>query len=277
MSSTAGSYAKGPAPWKSSFLADINKMDSPEFVFSSLHAAPKGSPTDYLPRARYCIFRGFWAELPENKHNEAPMNERVFESEMPTFTSDVRMMKIPEIFGSSAGHATKPEQSQGSGGGGPCEAVWWVKETQTQWRMKGEAFVVGPDIEGEGEESSGVRTVKSEVGSRMTVVKPGEEGDWSWAKELTAHFGNNSPGLRGSFRAPPPGQPTSEPYNDKELQLGSKVEDLNDPVARRNFRVMVIKPEQVEKLDLSDPVKARRQKYTFVDSSAEWKHEECWP
>ncbi|KAL2349754.1 pyridoxamine 5'-phosphate oxidase-domain-containing protein [Cryomyces antarcticus] len=277
MSSTAGSHAKGPAPWKSSFLADINKMDSPEFVFSSLRAAPKGSPTDYLPRARYCIFRGLWAELPENKHNEAPMNERVFESEMPTFTSDVRMMKIPEVFGSSAGHATKPEQSRGSGGGGPCEAVWWVKETQTQWRIKGEAFVVGPDIEGEGEESSGVRTVKSEVGSRMTIVKPGEEGNWSWAKELTAHFGNNSPGLRGSFRAPPPGQPTSEPYDDKELQLGSKVEDLNDPVARKNFRVMVIKPEQVEKLDLSDPVKARRQKYTFVDSSAEWKHEECWP
>jgi pyridoxamine 5'-phosphate oxidase len=130
------------------------------------------------------------------------MNPRVFESEMPTFTSDVRMMKIPELFSSGSGHATKEEQMQGSGGGGPCEAVYWIKETQVQWRLKGEAFVVGPDIEGEGEqskESSGVRTVKSELGSRMRIVDEGKQGEWSWNKELTAHFGNNSPGLRGAF------------------------------------------------------------------------------
>ncbi|KAG9999159.1 hypothetical protein KCU82_g22361, partial [Aureobasidium melanogenum] len=240
---------------------------------------PKDSPTPYLPRARYCIFRGFWAELPENKHNEAPMNPRVYESEMPTFTSDVRMMKIPELFSSGSGHAEKEEQMQGSGGGGPCEAVYWIKETGVQWRLKGEAFVVGPDIEGEGEqskESSGVRTVKSELGSRMRVVDEGKQGEWSWNKELTAHFGNNSPGLRGSFKAPPPGRPTSEPYDDKNLALGTKVEDLNDPVARKNFRVVVIKPEEVEQLDLSDPTKARRQVYIY-QADGSWKQEERWP
>lgn len=179
-------------------------MDSPEFVFSSLHAAPtKDSPTPYVPRARYCIFRGFWAELPENKHNDAPKNERNFESEMPTFTSDVRMQKVGELFGSSAGHADDKSQVQGSGGGGPCEAVWWIKgDTMVQWRMKGEAFIVGPDIEGEGDqtkESSGVRTTKSELGKRMRVVKEEGKEDWSWKRELTGHFGNNSPGLRGEI------------------------------------------------------------------------------
>ena len=138
-----------------------------------------------------------WAELPENKHNDAPMNNRVYESELPTFTSDVRMEKIAEIFASSAGHGDK-SQSQGSGGGGPVEAVFWIKEVMTQWRIKGEAFVVGQDIEGEGEESSGVRTVKSEIGSRMRLVSEGEEKNWSWGKELTAHFGNCSPGMRGA-------------------------------------------------------------------------------
>lgn len=203
MASTSSTKAPQPAPWKSAFLEDLSKLESPEFVFSSLHPAPEGSPSPYLPRARYCIFRGFWAELPENKHNEAPQNDKTFESEMPTFTSDIRMMKIPELFSSGSGHATKEEQMQGSGGGGPCEAVWWVKETGTQWRMKGEAFVVGEDIEGHGEqsnESSGVRTVKSELGSRMRIVKEQGQEDWSWSKELTAHFGNNSPGLRGEFR-----------------------------------------------------------------------------
>ncbi|KAJ9644623.1 hypothetical protein H2199_003586 [Coniosporium tulheliwenetii] len=269
MSTTAGSQAKSPAPWKADFLSHISKMPSPD--------RPRGLTNPYIPRARYCIFRGMWAELPENKHNEAPMNDHVYESEMPTFTSDVRMEKIPQLFASSAGHAESVEQAQGSGGGGPVEAVWWVKETGTQWRIKGKAFVVGPDIE-DAEESSGVRTVKSEVGKGMRCVKEeGKEG-WSWKRELTAQFGNNSPGLRGTFRAPPPGRPKSEPYDDKELELGTKVEDLNDPVARKNFRVVIIKPEEVEATDISDPATARRHRYTYVGKDGEeWKMEETWP
>ncbi len=65
-----------------------------------------------------------WGELPENKHNEAEQNERVYESEMPTFTSDVRMAKIEEIFATGKGRGGK-EECRGSGGGGPVEAVWW--------------------------------------------------------------------------------------------------------------------------------------------------------
>ena len=198
MSTTTYTPSFPPAPWKSLFLEHISKLESPEFVFSSLHPAPKRSSTPYVPHARYCIFRGMWAELPENKHNEAPMNERVYESELPTFTSDVRMEKVPELFASSAGHGDS-SQSQGSGGGGPVEAVFWVKDVGTQWRIKGEAYVVGEDIEGKGEESSGARTVKSEIGGRMRVVKDDREKEWSWEKELTAHFGNCSPGMRGEL------------------------------------------------------------------------------
>lgn len=135
-----------------------------------------------------------WGELPENKHNDAPRNERIYESDMPAFTTDVRSEKVWDLFTTGDGHATKDEQIQGSGGGGPVEAVWWIKETNTQWRIRGTAYVVGNDIEEEGAQSSGVRTVKSEIGARMRVVK---EGDWSWATELTAHFGNLSPQSRG--------------------------------------------------------------------------------
>ncbi|KAK0936431.1 hypothetical protein LTR29_011998 [Friedmanniomyces endolithicus] len=281
MASTSSSSAPQPAPWKASFLEHLNSMDSPEFVFSSLTPAPKSSPSDYLPRARYCIFRGFWAELPENKHSDAPKNERVYESEMPTFTTDVRMNKPFEVFASSSGHAKDRSQTQGSGGGGPCEAVWWVKgDTKVQWRMQGEAFIVGPDVEGEGEqskESSGVRTVKSELGSRMRVVKEEGKEEWSWKRELVGHFGNMSPGMRGSFRAPPPGQPVDQPYDDKNLKLGEKVTTLDDPVARENFRVVVIKPEMVESTDLSDPTKSRRQQYRYDGSSGQWSHVETWP
>jgi pyridoxamine 5'-phosphate oxidase len=172
-------------------------MKSPEFVLGTLDAAPKGSPTPYVPRVRYCIHRGFWAELPENKHNDAERNPVVYQSDCPTFTTDVRMEKVGQIFATSAGHAESSDQVQGSGGGGPIEAVYWITETGTQWRIKGRAFVLADDIES-AEESSGVRTVKSELGKRMRTVDEGKEGEFSWKRELTGFFGNQSPGIKGT-------------------------------------------------------------------------------
>ncbi|KXT12072.1 hypothetical protein AC579_1865 [Pseudocercospora musae] len=199
MATTSSTNMPIEAPWKKQFQEHLSKMESPEFVFSSLHPAEKGSPVPYVPRARYCIHRAFWAELPENKHNTAPMNARNYASDMPTFTTDVRMSKTFEIFNTSPGHADRDSLIQGSGGGGPCEAVYWVKESMVQWRFKGDAFVIAPDIEGEGEESSGVRTVKSELGKRMRILKEDGIEEWSWKRELTGHFGNISPGMRGEF------------------------------------------------------------------------------
>lgn len=278
----------GPALWRPLFLNHLSKMDSPEFVFTSLHPAEdKNSPVPYVPRARTCIYRGMWAELPPNKHNEAPQNDRVFESDLLTFTTDVRMAKVPEIFASSQGHG-KVSQSQGSGGGGPVEAVFWVKEAMTQWRFRGEAYIIGEDIEGSGEESSGTRTVKTKVGERMRVVDEKEKATWSWEREVTAHFGNLNPGMRGSFKNPVPGSAVSIPPADKNLSLGQKVMDLHDETARRNFRIVIIRPDEVEQLDLSEPDKARRWKFTYIgpgesypgssgEDIGEWKKEELWP
>jgi pyridoxamine 5'-phosphate oxidase len=186
-----------PAPWKALFSEHLSKMKSPEFVLSTVERAPSGSPVPYVPRSRFCIFRGFWAELPENKHNDAPRNPKAFESDLPVFTTDVRMEKVGQIFGTSAGHAQSNEQTLGSGGGGPIEAVFWNADVGTQWRVKGKAYIVADDIEGSGE-SSGVRTVKSEVGKRMRIVDETKEKDWSWKTELTGNFGNQSPGIKGN-------------------------------------------------------------------------------
>ena len=71
---------------------------------------------------------------------------------------------------------------------------------------------------------------------------------------------------------------------DDDHQLGQKVTNLNDPIARENFRVVIIKPSEVEQLDLSDPVKARRHKYSFMtdkgsdgEIQGRWMVEELWP
>ncbi|KAG9232370.1 pyridoxamine 5'-phosphate oxidase-domain-containing protein [Amylocarpus encephaloides] len=289
MSSSATTPASvGVAPWRPLFLSHLAKMDSPEFVFTSLSPVEsKESPTPCVPRARYCIYRGMWGELPENKHNDAPQNERVFASDLPTLTTDVRMHKVPEIFASSQGHGGV-SKSQGSGGGGPVEAVFWVKEAMTQWRIRGDAYIVGPDIEGPDEGSSGARAVKSRIGERMRVVQEEGRESWSWSKELTAHFGNLSPGMRGSFKNPAPGTPVSIPPSDPSLCLGQKVSDLEDEVARKHFRLVIIRPGEVEQVDLTDPDNARRWIYSFVGPKGgnpdqhgsdvgEWRVEELWP
>lgn len=82
---------------------------------------------------------------------------------------------------------------------------------------------------------------------------------------------------KGSFKAPPPGQAVEKPYDDKNLQLDAKVSDLNDPVARQNFRLVIIVPSMVEQTILIDPAKARRLRYTFDESTGGWKKEELWP
>ena len=58
--------------------------------------------------------------------------------------------------------------------------------------------------------------------------------------------------------------------------MGEKVTSLDDPVARKNFRVAIIRPEQVEQLELTDPSKAKRLVYT-LSKSGDWETEETWP
>lgn len=87
----------------------------------------------------------------------------------------------------------------------------------------------------------------------------------------------------GSFRSPPPGTPRSHVPSDSSLKLGQKVTDLYDHVARANFRVVAIIPDEVERLDLSDMNNVRREKWEFVgsdepgESSEPWEHCELWP
>lgn len=267
------SESGGSAPWRSLFLSHISKLASPEFVFSTLRPSEdKNSPAPYVPRARYCVYRGMWAELPRNKHSEAPQNEHVYASDLLTITTDARMEKVFEIFASSG--ETKEEGDQ-SGGGGPVEAVFYVKETMTQWRFKGRAYIIGPDIESS---APAALKVKRKIGERMRPLKEEGLGDWSWAKEITAHFGNLSPGMRGSFKNPIPGSPVSEAPTNPGLRLGQKVTDLHDKIARENFRVIVIVPDEVDQVDLSDAERVRRWQFHFTnDGPGAWNEEEVWP
>jgi pyridoxamine 5'-phosphate oxidase len=81
----------------------------------------------------------------------------------------------------------------------------------------------------------------------------------------------------GTFKNPPPGHAISDVSADSSHQLDLKVEDLHDPVARSNFRVVVILPDQVERVELADPAKARRVVYDYNEERGTWREEEQWP
>ncbi|SMQ53755.1 unnamed protein product [Zymoseptoria tritici ST99CH_1A5] len=264
----------GEAPWRSAFLEDVTAMEGREFAFSSLHSPPDGNESGASrcgdPRVRFTVFRSFWAELPDDGSNPAPRNKSTFSSDMPTFTTDGRTAKVAEIL-AGGGRPSHDHHEQVSGGGGSGEAVWWARDSNRQWRIRGRVFVLGHDIAGDTEEASSVRRA---LLSRMRIVKEDDKHPWSWETEMTAAFGQLPPAQRGRFLAPPPGQATDIPWDHDKYKLWAEVHDLHDPLARENFRVVVIVPEEVEMLDMKG---GRLHYYKFDNGAQTWSHEECWP
>lgn len=84
-------------------------------------------------------------------------------------------------------------------------------------------------------------------------------------------------GHTGTWKNPPPGVSKTEFPADSNHSLGNKVDDLQHQTARANFRVVVIIPDEVERVELADPEKARRFVYGFDREKNSWWEEERWP
>ncbi|PNH47274.1 hypothetical protein VD0004_g952 [Verticillium dahliae] len=267
-----------PAPWRTLFLEHINTMAAPEFTLATLHSSSSSSGSSssgLVPRARTCIHRGLFASLPANPKNEAPLNPPTYESDLLTLTTDARMHKTPDL---AAGHAV--------------EAVFWAREPATQWRVRGVAYVLPRDAD-----ADAALTARLLREMRRTGEGEGEgDGDaasgWSFSREVTAHFGNLSPVMRGTFRNPPSGTPVAAGPPAEGEGLGQVVTDLEDEVARANFRVVVVVPDEVDRVDLSDPKRGRRWLYRRVGGGnddaggdtvpgaireGDWEKVEVWP
>ncbi|KAI1779731.1 pyridoxamine 5'-phosphate oxidase-domain-containing protein [Hypoxylon cercidicola] len=255
-----------PAPWRQLFVEHVQTMPSPEFTLSTVRKistlpGPHHAPPDiyYSPRARTCVFRGMFAGLPVNPKNDAELNPDEYESDYLTFTTDCRMDKMAELMGVDPGRE-QDENLKLTRRGELVEAAFWVKDTATQWRVRGRAYVLGPDVDAP--DADAVKAV-GELLLRMRRKQQSPETGWSFGREVTAHFGNLSPLMRGSFRNPAPGTPVAAPVGDGRLKLGQKVTDLSDEVARANFRLVVIAPLEVDRTDLSHPARGRRWLYTY--------------
>ena len=305
MASSAAATAA--APWRAQFLEHVGKMDQQSFTFTSIHPIDNAS----VPRARTCIFRGMWASLPANDKNPAPRNPGAYESDCIALTTDARMDKVPELFAAGAAAGATGRGISSSGGGAAVEAMFWATPSQAQWRVRGRAWVLSP-LDVEDGNSAGAKAAREALAARMRRTSSSSSDDddhdgggargvkggdragvdaegWSWEREVVGHFGNLSPGMRGSFKNPPPGTPRANAPGPGE-GLGQKVGDelLEDEVARRNFRVVVIVPNEVDVCDLSDPADQRRWLYTYVGPAAKatkpggeviagWEKVEVWP
>ncbi|PGH05551.1 hypothetical protein GX51_02890 [Blastomyces parvus] len=283
------------SPWRLWLQYHISMLPSGEFSLATVHRDSSGS---VYPRVRTCIFRGFWTELnlgreafkllleDEELRKQGGINPPMFESDLLTFTTDVRMEKVAQLEsfpdGSGCGNGAK--------GGGPVEAVFWVKDERTQWRVKGRAFIIGGD-------SRDVDELKSRENIRQWVRRREGSDDidvsrWTWEKEITANFANLSPMMRGTFKNPPPGTLRLESPNNPSPKLGQTVDDIHDPVARANFRVVVIVPEEVERVELIRPDNPKRTRWTLNRrtekdagssetgdgySQGTWEVAELWP
>src|ERR1700712_1051225 len=82
------------APWRSLFASHVKDIKSPTFTLTTI-AYVNSLPE---PRARTCIFRNFWADVPSHPKKKPPANPSIYSSDMPIVTTDVRMQKIPELF-----------------------------------------------------------------------------------------------------------------------------------------------------------------------------------
>jgi pyridoxamine 5'-phosphate oxidase len=201
---TATEQGRAQAPWRNLFTSHITKLEDPYMVISTVsHNNPnRHSQPKIVPRARYCGFRGFFGEL-SSQSSTSPATPKlhpsaleqlkesnelnppnVYESDMLSFTTDVRMGKASDL-----------KEFDGA-----VEAVFWVKEVMTQWRMRGRGFVIGADPSDEDQKQA-----RREIEKGLRLKESDHSSDekscegWSWENEITTYFANHSPVMRGQW------------------------------------------------------------------------------
>ncbi|KAJ5098276.1 hypothetical protein N7532_005277 [Penicillium argentinense] len=257
------------APWRDLLASHMAQTPGYEFTVATVGQDENKRP---VPRVRTCGYRGFFPELEIHPKSQEEMKQQVkdggnpptYESDMFCFTTDTRMEKLGQLESS----------------GNDIEAVFWLKDLMTQWRVKGKAFAIGDPTEDAEHEKISRSELEDFLRVKQNFNGPIEE--WTWERAVTKYFANHSPLARGSFKNPAPGQPRSQLPSDPSLRMGQKVNDLHDPVARGNFRVVVIRPDVVERLDLSSQEDMRRWIWVLNSRGDHygqytWTETEVWP
>lgn len=171
------------APWRDLLDSHLKQTPGYEFTIATIGYDSQQRP---VPRLRTCGCRGFFPELELHPKGQEAMdqqvedggNSSVFESDMLTFTTDTRMEKLSQL--ESSGNA--------------IEAVFWLKDLMTQWRIKGTAYAIGNP---QGEAAEDERHSRQEVQKALRETKNSDTSKWTWERAVTKYFANHSPVARG--------------------------------------------------------------------------------
>jgi hypothetical protein len=176
---------KSPAPWRDLLKSHMDQTPGYEFTIATVGFDENQRP---IPRVRTCGYRGFFPELKLHPKSQEDMEQQVkdggnpetYESDMLCFTTDIRMEKLDQL--ETSGHAV--------------EAVFWLKDLMTQWRVKGKAFAIGDP---RGGDFDGEKDAREELHASLRVKENygGSIGDWTWERAVTKYFANHSPLARG--------------------------------------------------------------------------------
>lgn len=82
--------------------------------------------------------------------------------------------------------------SSESDAGSEVEMVFWLKDAGSQWRIKGDAFVIGDQDGGSVEDEA-----REEIQRGLRIRSEDGCGRWTWERQVTTYFANHTPILRG--------------------------------------------------------------------------------
>lgn len=187
VSTMATSTRQTRAPWRNLLSSHLEQTSGYEFTIGTVGYDENNQP---VPRVRTCGCRGFFPEVDIHPKSQEEMKQQVkdggnpptYESDLLCFTTDIRMDKLHQL--ESSGHVV--------------EAIFWLKDLMTQWRVKGKAFSIGDP---RGEEFQGEKGSREAIGSSLRVKDDynGSVEEWTWDRAVTKYFANHSPLARGKL------------------------------------------------------------------------------
>jgi pyridoxamine 5'-phosphate oxidase len=217
-------------PWKKKVQDIIQKnlddghTDSLFFSLATLKPGPNPRPA-----VRTVGFRGFIGEPKDDKPDKLPGGNPPAQSSLILMSTDTLMSKVEEI-----------EQT-----GGVYEVCWWHSGTNQQIRFSGTAHLLRRNAKIEFPETQ----------LKQYILVKGS-GEWSWEAERERMWKAHKPGLRGSFRNPPPGSPLDSAWKREKLKVVELDGDDDGPDAREakeRFSLVVLEITELEILDLDPP------------------------
>lgn len=172
------------APWRDQLSSHLQQTPGYEFTVATVGHDAKGR---VVPRVRACGCRGFFPELKLHPSGQKDINEQVegsgnpkiYESDLLTFTTDVRMEKLHQL-----------DTSEDA-----VEATFWLKDLMIQWRVKGTALSIGSPSLDSKEESH-----RKKIGDWLRLKEQTHRShNWTWDRAVTEYFANHSPVMRGMY------------------------------------------------------------------------------